>query len=154
MKVSRRTPRIADQWGSKGAKQVTLCYCPGIARRRFDGLNECAAPGFTLRFRLFRSTYLQTRLCLIWAAARVPGQSACTTPRIKLLLRCGGSKRARLPFPYCRADLNADFSDNFPNGEYDAISFIEVVEHLENPRHSFDHRRSAQEWRAGFGFDT
>jgi SAM-dependent methyltransferase len=42
-----------------------------------------------------------------------------------------------LPFPYIKEDLNANFSDNFPGGEYDAVSFIEVIEHLENPRHSF-----------------
>lgn len=41
------------------------------------------------------------------------------------------------PFPYINADLNANFSDDFAGGEYDAISFIEVIEHLENPRHSF-----------------
>jgi 2-polyprenyl-3-methyl-5-hydroxy-6-metoxy-1,4-benzoquinol methylase len=42
----------------------------------------------------------------------------------------------RLPFPYHKADLNANFSGQFPRGEFDAISFIEVIEHLENPRHS------------------
>ncbi|MGB8772126.1 MAG: class I SAM-dependent methyltransferase [Candidatus Korobacteraceae bacterium] len=41
------------------------------------------------------------------------------------------------PFQYDKADLNANFSDNFPKGAYDAISFVEVIEHLENPRHSF-----------------
>ena len=42
-----------------------------------------------------------------------------------------------LPFRYLQTGLNANFSDNFAKGGYDAISFIEVIEHLENPRNSF-----------------
>jgi hypothetical protein len=41
------------------------------------------------------------------------------------------------PFPYGQADLNLNFSDNFPKSGIDAISFIEAIEHLENPRHCF-----------------
>jgi 2-polyprenyl-3-methyl-5-hydroxy-6-metoxy-1,4-benzoquinol methylase len=41
------------------------------------------------------------------------------------------------PFPYRRVDLNADFATKFVAGEFDAVTVIEVIEHLENPRHLF-----------------
>lgn len=41
------------------------------------------------------------------------------------------------PFPFMKADLNGDFARPFPRESFDAVSFIEVIEHLENPRHSF-----------------
>jgi len=41
------------------------------------------------------------------------------------------------PFPFRQVDLNANFSDAFLEGDYDAVTFVEVIEHLENPRHAF-----------------
>ncbi len=38
------------------------------------------------------------------------------------------------PVPFIHADLNEDFSGRIP-GRFSAITAIEVIEHLENPRH-------------------
>jgi 2-polyprenyl-3-methyl-5-hydroxy-6-metoxy-1,4-benzoquinol methylase len=46
------------------------------------------------------------------------------------------------PFSYRRVDLNADFAKEFASGEFAAVSVIEVIEHLENPRHLFRQLRS------------
>jgi 2-polyprenyl-3-methyl-5-hydroxy-6-metoxy-1,4-benzoquinol methylase len=50
---------------------------------------------------------------------------------------CDINVRHDRPFSYRSADLNANFSESFANGQYDAITFMEVIEHLENPRHCF-----------------
>jgi 2-polyprenyl-3-methyl-5-hydroxy-6-metoxy-1,4-benzoquinol methylase len=40
-------------------------------------------------------------------------------------------------FPYRQLDLNQDFADQFPNQWFDAVCLVEIIEHLENPRHTF-----------------
>ena len=40
---------------------------------------------------------------------------------------------AAFPFPYKRVNLNGEFAEDF-NNRFDAVSIIEVIEHLENPR--------------------
>ncbi|MGE0704978.1 MAG: class I SAM-dependent methyltransferase [Vicinamibacterales bacterium] len=50
---------------------------------------------------------------------------------------CDLVARNDLEFPYQEADLNGSFGSKFKTGEFDAISFVEVIEHLENPRHIF-----------------
>jgi SAM-dependent methyltransferase len=42
-----------------------------------------------------------------------------------------------IPFAFHKVDLNADFSESCGGNAYDAVTFIEVIEHLENPRHCF-----------------
>jgi len=43
----------------------------------------------------------------------------------------------QFPFSYLRVDLDGDFGEKFARSEFDAVSVIEVIEHLENPRHLF-----------------
>jgi 2-polyprenyl-3-methyl-5-hydroxy-6-metoxy-1,4-benzoquinol methylase len=40
-------------------------------------------------------------------------------------------------FPYRAVDLNQNFGEMFGNEQFDAVSIVEVIEHLENPRHIF-----------------
>jgi SAM-dependent methyltransferase len=47
---------------------------------------------------------------------------------------CDIEPRSGRPFPYVSVDLNSEFSKAFRGRTYDAISFVEVIEHLENPR--------------------
>ncbi len=47
------------------------------------------------------------------------------------------AQKERFEFPYHQADLNQDFGARFRNDEFDAVCLIEVIEHLENPRHIF-----------------
>jgi 2-polyprenyl-3-methyl-5-hydroxy-6-metoxy-1,4-benzoquinol methylase len=39
------------------------------------------------------------------------------------------------PFPYYRLDLQQNFGEGFAHADFDAVSLIEVIEHVENPRH-------------------
>jgi 2-polyprenyl-3-methyl-5-hydroxy-6-metoxy-1,4-benzoquinol methylase len=48
-----------------------------------------------------------------------------------------GSKMPNEQFPYHQVDLNQNFSERLGNGGFDAMSIMEVIEHLENPRHTF-----------------
>jgi 2-polyprenyl-3-methyl-5-hydroxy-6-metoxy-1,4-benzoquinol methylase len=50
-----------------------------------------------------------------------------------------GSKmpNERFEFPYYQVDLNQNFSGRLGNGGFDAVSIMDVIEHLENPRHTF-----------------
>jgi 2-polyprenyl-3-methyl-5-hydroxy-6-metoxy-1,4-benzoquinol methylase len=43
----------------------------------------------------------------------------------------------RLEFPCHVVDLNQNFGTTLGNAEFDAVSIVEVIEHLENPRHIF-----------------
>jgi 2-polyprenyl-3-methyl-5-hydroxy-6-metoxy-1,4-benzoquinol methylase len=43
----------------------------------------------------------------------------------------------RFEFPCHVVDLNQNFGLTFGNAEFDAVSIVEVIEHLENPRHIF-----------------
>ena len=45
--------------------------------------------------------------------------------------------RPPFDFPYMAVNLNQDFGGRFAEGGYDAVTIIEVIEHLENPRHVF-----------------
>lgn len=49
---------------------------------------------------------------------------------------CDLEQKEGFEFPYQKVDLNKDFSEAFEKGAYDAISMVEVIEHLENPRHT------------------
>lgn len=103
----------------------------------YDGLIECAAAGLhEFAFRLFQKHVPPNSRVLdlgsgegAWAK-RLHASSYQVTA-------CDVEVRSDRPFQYYKADLNANFSDAFPKHDYDAVSFIEVIEHLENPRHSF-----------------
>jgi 2-polyprenyl-3-methyl-5-hydroxy-6-metoxy-1,4-benzoquinol methylase len=105
----------------------------------YGGLTECAAPGLhAFAFRLFRKYVPPNSNVLDLGSGECAWAKRLHDASYKVTA-CDAEVRSGrdFPFPYHKADLNANFSDNFPKGEYDAISFIEVAEHLENPRHSF-----------------
>jgi 2-polyprenyl-3-methyl-5-hydroxy-6-metoxy-1,4-benzoquinol methylase len=43
----------------------------------------------------------------------------------------------RFYFLWQVVDLNRNFGETFGKAQFDAVSIIEVIEHLENPRHVF-----------------
>lgn len=49
---------------------------------------------------------------------------------------CDLQPREGFDFPFRKIDLNQDFSELFPTERFDAVSMVEVIEHLENPRHT------------------
>jgi SAM-dependent methyltransferase len=49
---------------------------------------------------------------------------------------CDIEPRLDFEFPFRKIDLNTDFSELFDKGLFDAVSMVEVIEHLENPRHT------------------
>src|SRR5215467_2107991 len=49
---------------------------------------------------------------------------------------CDLEPRDGFEFPFHKVDLNKDFSELFDKESFDAISLLEVIEHLENPRHT------------------
>src|SRR5438270_2049878 len=48
-----------------------------------------------------------------------------------------GVPKERFEFPYHQVNLNQNFAETLGNGGFDAVSIMEVIEHLENPRHTF-----------------
>lgn len=138
-KVSQRiqerqiTQPSIDEWHGRAtlaSKHRTTTYA---------GLTECAAAGLhAFAFRLFRRYVpLGSKVLDLGSGAgawvmRLHDASYKVTA-------CDAEPRtdSTFPFPYSKADLNGDFSNGFPREQFDAISFIEVIEHLENPRHSF-----------------
>ena len=49
---------------------------------------------------------------------------------------CDLEPRQGFEFPYQKVDLNSNFGETFERCGYDAVSMVEVIEHLENPRHA------------------
>jgi 2-polyprenyl-3-methyl-5-hydroxy-6-metoxy-1,4-benzoquinol methylase len=45
--------------------------------------------------------------------------------------------KERFEFPYHQIDLNQNFGERFGNEMFDAVCIVEVIEQLENPRHTF-----------------
>jgi len=139
MRVLRRTPRIADQSSSKRQRHGHAAFASRHREAAYGGLTECAAPGLhAFAFRLFTKYVPPNSNVLDLGSGEGAWAKRLHDASYKVTACDAEARGGRdFPFPYCKADLNADFSDNFPKGEYDAISFIEVAEHLENPRHSF-----------------
>jgi 2-polyprenyl-3-methyl-5-hydroxy-6-metoxy-1,4-benzoquinol methylase len=105
----------------------------------YEGLGECAAAGLhAFVFRLFKKYVCSDSKVLdlgsgagAWARRLHDASYNVTACDVDI------PAVHNLNCRYERADLNGSFSDRFPKGEFDAISFIEVIEHLENPRHCF-----------------
>ncbi len=52
------------------------------------------------------------------------------------IVACDKEQPARkFEFAYHQIDLDQAFGERFGKGEFDAVSLMEVIEHLENPRH-------------------
>ena len=55
---------------------------------------------------------------------------------------CDLQPREGFDFPFRKIDLNQDFSELFPTDRFDAVSMVEVIEHLENLRHTIRHAKA------------
>lgn len=124
----------------EGARKMRTVLNSKHRPSAYTGISECAAPGLhSFAFHLFNK-YVPPNSTVLdlgsgegaWAKRLHDASYKVTACDVEVRSGCGD-----FPFPYRKADLNANFSDNFLKNEYDAISFIEVIEHLENPRHSF-----------------
>ena len=45
--------------------------------------------------------------------------------------------KEKFEFPYYQLDLNQNFATRFESEAFDAVCIVKVIEHLENPRHTF-----------------
>jgi SAM-dependent methyltransferase len=103
----------------------------------YAGVLEMAAAGLhASAFELFRRHVSPGAKVLdlgsgagAWAK-RLHDASYCVTA-------CDMEARNGFEFPYRRIDLNASFADELQGDRFDAVSIVEVIEHLENPRHVF-----------------
>lgn len=50
---------------------------------------------------------------------------------------CDIKPQGNFEFPYRQLDLNQNFGNEFSAEEFEAVCLVEVIEHLENPRHTF-----------------
>jgi 2-polyprenyl-3-methyl-5-hydroxy-6-metoxy-1,4-benzoquinol methylase len=113
-----------------------------VSRHRqatYNGLAECAAAGLhDCAFRLFKK-YVPANSKVLDLGSGECAWAMRLHEALFNVTACDAEVRTNrgFPFSYGKADLNANFGDCFPIGEFDAVSFIEVIEHLENPRHCF-----------------
>jgi 2-polyprenyl-3-methyl-5-hydroxy-6-metoxy-1,4-benzoquinol methylase len=139
MKVSLHTRDLETRVPSEGERHRRAMLASKHRMTVYDGLNECAAAGLhAFAFRLF-TKYVPPNSNVLDLGSGEGAWAKRLHDASYKVTACDAEVRTGrdFPFPYGKADLNANFSDNFPKGEYDAISFVEVIEHLENPRHSF-----------------
>lgn len=133
----QRNPKVATQ--SHIGKRALLSSTHRTGS--YVGIPECAAAGLhAFAFRLFTKYVPQQSNVLDLGS----GEGAWATRLHDASYKVTGCdvdvRNGRdFPFPYHKADLNGDFSADLSKGKYDAVSFIEVIEHLENPRHCFRH---------------
>jgi len=139
MNISPHTQGLVAKEPIKKKRSGRVMLVSKARTSTYDGLSECAAAGLhDFAYRLFKKHVPQYSKILdlgsgegAWAKRLHDRAYAVTACDVEV--RTGSD----FPFPYVKADLNGNFADAFPRGSFDAISFIEVIEHLENPRHCF-----------------
>lgn len=147
--MSQRSPEVNTTRPSRGEGHGRVFLASKHRTTTYGGLIEVAAAGLhAFVFRLFKKHVPPNSNVLDLGSGEGAWAKRLHDASYKVTA-CDVQVRSDLdlPFPYRKADLNAAFSDNFLQGEYDAVSFIEVIEHLENPRHSF--RQIAKLLKAG-----
>ena len=133
------TSKLHTSERSEGKRHGHALFTSRHRTSTYGGTVECAAPGLhAFAFRLFGEYVAPGSNVLDLGSGEGAWEKRLHDALYKVTA-CDAQVRDGLPFPYQEADLNGSFSDNFPKREYDAISFIEVIEHLENPRHCFRH---------------
>jgi SAM-dependent methyltransferase len=137
MKASQRVPGLQTKGSSKSEWHGRGILASKHRTTTYGGLTECAAAGLhDFAFRLFRK-YVPPHADVLDLGTGEGAWARRLHDASHRVTACDVEVRTDRGFPYRKADLNANFSENFPKGEYDAITFIEVIEHLENPRYSF-----------------
>jgi SAM-dependent methyltransferase len=103
----------------------------------YSGLMECAAKGLhAFVFNRFKK-HLRERANILDLGSGDGAFAKRLTDAGYNVTACDIEPRAGRPFPYVPVNLNSEFSEAFHGKTYDAISFVEVIEHLENPRLCF-----------------
>lgn len=139
MEISQHTQKLETRAPRKSALHGHAIFRSKHRATSYDGLGECAASGLhAFAFRLFEK-YVPKHSNVLDLGSGAGAWAKRLHDASYKVTACDAEVPTdlRFPFRYGKADLNANFSDHFPKGEYDAISFIEVIEHLENPRHCF-----------------
>lgn len=103
----------------------------------YAGLLENTAPGLHAKaFSLFQKYVPKCS-----AVLDLGGGTGAWPKRLHdagyLVTFCDIRPDQKFEFPYRQIDLNEDFSQEFEAETYDAVCIVEVIEHLENPRHTF-----------------
>jgi hypothetical protein len=95
----------------------------------YGGLTECAARGLhTFAFRLF-TKYVAPESSILDLGSGEGAWAKRLHDASYKVTACDAEVRADrgFPFPYHKADLNADFSDSFPKEHFDATSSVETA---------------------------
>jgi 2-polyprenyl-3-methyl-5-hydroxy-6-metoxy-1,4-benzoquinol methylase len=112
-----------------------------ISRHRlssYEGLPEMAAGGLhATAFELFHK-YLSPGAKVLDLGSGAGAWAQRLHDASYSVTACDLETRTdRFEFPCQVVDLNQNFGLAFGNAEFDAVSIVEVIEHLENPRHIF-----------------
>jgi SAM-dependent methyltransferase len=108
----------------------------------YAGLLENTAPGLHAK----ASRLFQKHALLPCTVLDLGGGSGAWPKRLHdasySVTFCDIKPQGEFEFPYRQIDLNKNFADEFSNQQFDAVCLVEVIEHLENPRHTFRQLRS------------
>jgi len=103
----------------------------------YKGLPEMAAAGLHAKaFRLFRR-HVSPGSTVLDLGSGPGGWAQRLHDASYRVTACDVVEANSFEFPYYQVDLNRDFAAQFAGQQFDAISIVEVIEHLENPRHVF-----------------
>jgi SAM-dependent methyltransferase len=116
------------------SKRNTSVYYAGLLENTAPGLHEKA-------FTLFRK-YAPPPCTVL----DLGGGSGAWPKRLHdasySVTFCDIDPQGDCEFPYRQIDLNQDFSREFEHEEFGAVCLLEIIEHLENPRHTCRQLRS------------
>jgi len=103
----------------------------------YEGLSEMAARGLHAKaFTLFRE-YVSPGVKVLDLGSGAGGWAKRLHDASYSVTACDLEPKESFEFTYHQVDLNQNFAEAFGNEKFDAVSLIEVIEHLENPRHVF-----------------
>lgn len=108
-----------------------------VARQTtYHGLIEYAAAGLHLRALGLFQKYVTSGSKVLDLGSGGGAWAKRLSDVPYAITACDLQSRRDFEFPFHKVDLNRDFSEKFETNEFDAVSMVEVIEHLENPRHT------------------
>src|SRR5205807_6374960 len=103
----------------------------------YEGRPEMAAGGLHAKaFELFRK-YVPPRAKVLDLGSGAGAWAQRLQNASYGVTACDLEPREGCEFPYHRVDLNGNFAEELGSDKFDAVTLIEVIEHLENPRPVF-----------------